>query len=189
MEELKRIKEQLISVIQGQMVHLDCIDAKELGEVVDCVKDLAETEYYCAITKAMEDGGDLDQQQYYSRPDYEQGRMYYGGRSGRSMYNPASNGRGNSRNMNPVYYTPYMREYEPDWDPMYKNAREGRAKDARRMYMDHKEVHKDHATQMKDLEEYMKSLTEDIMEMIEEATPEEKQALQQKIATLSTKIK
>ena len=55
--------------------------------------------------------------------------------------------------------------------------------------MEHKEVHKDHATQMIDLEEYMKSLTEDIMEMIEEATPEEKQALQQKIATLSTKIK
>ena len=35
----------------------------------------------------------------------------------------------------------------------------------------------------------MKSFTEDITEMIDEATPEEKQALQQKIATLSTKIK
>ena len=189
MEDLKAIKDQLISCLRGQMDDLKNVDTHELKEVIEAIHYLAETEYYCAITKAMEDGGDLDQEQYYSRPDYEQGRMYYGGRSGRSMYNPTSNGRGNSRNMNPVYYTPYMREYEPDWDPMYKNAREGRAKDARRMYMEHKEVNKDHTTQMKDLEEYMKSLTEDIMEMIEEATPEEKQALQQKIATLSTKIK
>lgn len=188
MEELKRIKEQLIGVVQSQMANLNEVDAKELGEVVDMIKDIAETCYYCSITEAMGEEKE-ETPRYYPAPDYDMNRMYYGGRSGRNMYNPASNGRGNSRNMNPVYYTPYMREYEPDWDPMYKNAREGRAKDARRMYMEHKEVHKDHITQMKDLEEYMKSLTEDIMEMIEEATPEEKQALQQKIATLSTKIK
>lgn len=41
---------------------------------------------------------------------------------------------------------------------------------------------------MKDLEKYLQDLSEDIAEMIQDATPQEKQILQQKIATLSTKI-
>lgn len=57
------------------------------------------------------------------------------------------------------------------------------------MYMESKEMHKDQGTQMKELEKYIQDLGEDITEMISNATPEEKQLLQQKIATLSTKIK
>ena len=71
----------------------------------------------------------------------------------------------------------------PDHDP-----REGRARKSRRMYMESKELHKDSATQMKELEKYIQDLSKDVTEMIEHATPEEKQLLQQKIMTLSTKI-
>ena len=36
--------------------HIDTADTKELGgEVVDMIKDLAKTMYYCTITEAMEE--------------------------------------------------------------------------------------------------------------------------------------
>ena len=41
---------------------------------------------------------------------------------------------------------------------------------------------------MQELEKYVQELSADITEMIAEATPEEKQLLKQKIATLSNKI-
>ena len=53
MEQLKNMKQTLVSCIQGQMTHLDSVDTKELGEVVDMVKDLSEAIYYCTITEAM----------------------------------------------------------------------------------------------------------------------------------------
>ena len=55
MEELERIKEQLITCVQYQMMNLQDVDAKELGEVIDMIKDLSETAYYCSIAEAMED--------------------------------------------------------------------------------------------------------------------------------------
>lgn len=41
---------------------------------------------------------------------------------------------------------------------------------------------------MRELESYVQELTSDIMEMIAQATPEEKQMLQQKIMILANKI-
>ena len=55
-EEMKTMKTQLMSCVQGQMGQLDKTDAKELGEAVDMIKDLAEAIYYCTITEAMEKG-------------------------------------------------------------------------------------------------------------------------------------
>ena len=56
------------------------------------------------------------------------------------------------------------------------------------MYMESKELHKDKTTKLKELEQYMKELSEDIVEMISDATPEERQLLEKKVAALSTKI-
>lgn len=56
MERIKTIKDQLISQVEAQMSDLSCVDAKELGEVIDMIKDLAETMYYCEIYKQMEEG-------------------------------------------------------------------------------------------------------------------------------------
>ena len=55
MEQLKQMKEMLTGCVQGQLTHLDTVDAKELGEAVDMIKDLSEAIYYCTITKAMEE--------------------------------------------------------------------------------------------------------------------------------------
>lgn len=189
MDQIKSMKEQLICQVQGQLGHLESVDAKELGEVVDMIKDLAETEYYCSITKAMEESdkekrnGDV---YYYTMPryDYNRGRMYYDGGQGSRSYNQSSSSMRGGR----YYDEPMGYEYEYMPDMMMPDPREGRAKQSRRMYMESKEMHKDAATQMKELEKYIKDLGEDITEMIKNATPEEKQVLQQKIATLSTKI-
>ena len=55
MEQLKAMKEQLTSIVQGQLAHIDSVDTKELGEAVDMIKDLAEAIYYCRITEAMDE--------------------------------------------------------------------------------------------------------------------------------------
>lgn len=58
----------------------------------------------------------------------------------------------------------------------------------RKSYIESKEKHLDQALQMRELEDYAQELTSDLMDMIKDATPEEKQLLQRKIATLAIKI-
>ena len=170
MNHLKSMKEQLICKVQEQFDHLDVVNTEELGEVIDMIKDIAEAEYYCTITKAMEekDKEERSDNIYYHTmpyPDYDRERMHY------------SSGQGNGSEK-----SAHMSEM------IAHDPREGRAKNSRKMYMESKEIHKDAVTQMKDLEKYLQDLSEDIAEMIQDATPQEKQVLQQKIATLSTKI-
>ena len=53
LDMLKSMKASLIHEAHAQMSHLECVDTKELGEVIDMIKDLEEAMYYCTITKAM----------------------------------------------------------------------------------------------------------------------------------------
>jgi hypothetical protein len=55
MERLKTMKESLMGCVQSQMGNLQNVDAKELGEAIDMIKDLEEAIYYATITKAMEE--------------------------------------------------------------------------------------------------------------------------------------
>ena len=89
MEQLKAMKEQLTSIVQGQLAHTDSVDTKELGEAVDMIKDLAEAIYYCSITEAMDENKDKGNTYYYPtyRPDmmtrydeiFDHHSMLYGG--------------------------------------------------------------------------------------------------------------
>lgn len=54
-DKLVSMKECLMAAAQNQMGNLENVNAKELGEVVDMIKDLAEASYYCTVTKTMED--------------------------------------------------------------------------------------------------------------------------------------
>jgi type IV secretory pathway VirB4 component len=47
------MKTTLMSCVQSQMSNLKDVDAKELGEAIDMLKDLEEAMYYCTITEAM----------------------------------------------------------------------------------------------------------------------------------------
>lgn len=168
--QIKNLETQLLSQIATHMSDLNDIDTHELKEATEALHYLAEAEYYCSITKAMEekDREGRNGNFYYHTmpyPDYDRERMHY------------SSGQGNGSEKNA--HMPEMTAHDP---------REGRAKNSRKMYMESKEIRKDAATQMKDLEKYLQDLSEDIAEMIQDATPQEKQVLQQKIATLSTKI-
>lgn len=199
MERLKRMKETLTSIVENQVMGGDLtrVDAKELGEVVDMVKDLAEAIYYCTVTEAMEDHskGKEEYHHYYTERyipelyyprkydmmyterdmDRDYGRMYYtgGGSSGGN-----SNSGGGTRGF-----------YEPMYPMMDRDYREGRSGGSRKTYMEAKETHQDKAIQMKELDKYIHELGDDITEMIQDASPEEKAMLQQKISTLATKIK
>lgn len=191
MEQLMQIKEQLIAQVQGQMGDLRKVDAKELGEVIDMIKDLAEACYYCSVTEAMDDAKDNEKRQTYyymekylpyypySREnDYRDGRMYYDGNS--SSSNSSNNSGGSQMNGSRNYY-------EESY-PMWHDDREGRAGQKRKMYMESKEKNHDQPKKIQELDDYMKELTSDITEMIAGASPEEKSLLQRKMNTLVTKL-
>ena len=56
MHKLKHIKDSILDCLQAQVdCNLKNVNTKELGEVVDMIKDLEEAMYYCSIVKAMEE--------------------------------------------------------------------------------------------------------------------------------------
>ena len=126
-----------------------------------------------------------------------------GGQNGSRNYTPmmfANDGnqqsRGESRNYSPMmyagggqsmYYSPeygYPHMPIPATSPEY----EGRSPMVRRRYMDGKKQNDKH-TQMQELEQYTQELASDLTDMVKDASPEEKQLLQQKISLLASKIK
>ena len=173
-EALKTMKEQLISCVQGQLGDLSKVNAKELGEAVDMIKDLAEAIYYCTITDSMEKSDDKEQMKtninYYTTPYYKMSPDY---RSGDYMYYPNS-----SAGVN--YYT--------EMPNINRDPREGRSPMRRRMYMEGKETHNDPNSQLRELEAYLQELSTDITEMIKDASPEERATLHQKMTMLASKI-
>lgn len=182
MEDLKRIKDMLVAQVQTQMGDLHNVDAKELGEVVDMIKDLDEAIYYCTITKAMEETyDDKNNTMYYSNRNMGPGPKYY--------TVPESY-------MMPDYQRPETyRDMDRDYGKMYYHGdyprdtrMEGRSPMQRKMYMEMKDRHSSTERKMEELEKYMKELSEDITDMIEGSSPEEKKMLKEKITALASKI-
>lgn len=192
-ERLKSMKDQLLSCIEGQMHDLKRVDAKELGEAVDMVKDLEEAIYYCTIVEAMhktKDGGE---------ENAPVNNTYYYGTNYPIRYNDTY--RYMDRDNGHMYYTDKMRHYQGDYSygaehhepyaetTVYeRDPREGKSALRRKMYMEGKENKKSKDQQMKELEAYMQELSTDVTEMIRDASPEEKAILRQKMTTLASKI-
>ena len=176
-EQMKMMKHTLMNCVQGQMGDLTSVDAKELGEAVDMIKDLSEAIYYCTITESMEKS-DKETEKYYPVDYYRDmdkpyGYMYYTDSHGVS--HPSANmstGAQGTRN-----YPIEIRDY-----------REGRSPMTRKTYMERKMHGGGKEVQVQELEKYMHELTNDIMEMLDGASVEEKQMLQKKISALATKI-
>lgn len=175
MDRLKSMKENLLSIAQGQMSNLSQVDTHELGEVIDMIKDLEEAVYYCTITEAMEES--KQEKKYYR--EYQQPR--------REVYIPMMNDEYYKRDMDRERFGKMY--YETRQAVPVRDGREGRSAEVRRNYMEAKEMHQGKDIQMKELDRYMTELSHDITEMIQDASPEEKSMLQQKIAALATKIK
>lgn len=181
MEELKNIKQCLVGAVQGQLGDLKKTNAKELGEVIDMIKDLEEAMYYCAITEAMEEKKEEPKTNinYYM----EQPIHHHDGELGQTSATGHSVGA--------HYYVPYM-EYAPymmrDDAWRDKHLYNGRSGDSRRMYMETKSSSGKGQPNMKELETYITDLSDDIVEMVRESTPEEKQVLSTKLQTLANKV-
>lgn len=52
--QLCEIKTKMLSILMGQLDHLEELDVCELGEAIDIIKDIAEAEYYCSVVHAMD---------------------------------------------------------------------------------------------------------------------------------------
>lgn len=197
MDKLKNVKDCLMAQLQTQMGNLANVDAKEMGEVVDMIKDLEEAIYYCTITKAMTEKEGSKEHYYYYPIENGRGRMmddwssyermYYNGQGGGSSSN-GNGGRGSSSMSGSSSNSSSGRSYYSEYPIELRDYREGRSPKARRMYMESKEMHHSKSTKMHDLEQYMKELGSDITEMIEEASPEEKELLTNKLNHLAAKI-
>lgn len=193
-EDLKTMKTQLMSCVQGQMGQLDKADAEEMGEAIDMIKDLSEAIYYCTITESMEKANKQQNKEtvnninYYTTPmNYNNKRYpeYYRDveRNGGYMYYP--NGNSSTSSMGGSGSTSYYTELPYD---MKRDPRQGKAALRRRMYMEGKEMHNDPKSQLHELEAYLQELSSDITEMIKDASPEERSTLRQKMTTLANKI-
>lgn len=202
MERLKHVKDTLLCAVESQLGDLEKVDAKELGEVVDMVKDMEEAMYYCSVVKAMEEKKEEEKefehfmtkyapymqlQSNYRDMDREQGRMYYGDRNIERGSWPRGDREGKmNRDMD---IDRRGSEEERRYPMEIRDAREGKSPISRKNYIESKELHQGAPAQMRELEKYLQELSQDITEMIADATPEEKTVLQQKLSILASKIK
>jgi hypothetical protein len=170
-EKLKSIQECLASAAEAQVYDLENVDAQELGEVIDIIKDIEETIYYCTVTKAMKEGVE----------NHEPEVMYYGGYRKEHPSWREKEVEDKTWDNNTIYM-------EKEYPHAFEDPREGKSYRSRRMYMESKESKQDKTIQMRELEKYLQELAQDITEMIEDASAEERQYLSKKISSLATKV-
>lgn len=119
--------------VEGQMSNLQEVDAEELGEAIDMLKDLEEAIYFNTITEAMK-GKKKEEWPMENSRSYNNGgmvgnsRSYYGGES---MLRYTNNNGGQTTHSEPS---------------MERDGREGRSPMIRRMYMEAKHNQHDKAT-------------------------------------------
>ena len=64
---MKELKSEILRYCKKMCMSDDC-DVEVCGKLTDMLKDVAEAEYYCAVTKAMEEYGEEPDDTYgYSR--------------------------------------------------------------------------------------------------------------------------
>lgn len=190
MYRAKMLKECLLSKLTEQMSNLECVDAKEMGEVVDMVKDLAEMEYYCAVTKAMKERGEgreeWEEDEYEDRGEADRGGRRMPARSSRT--GRFIRGEGDPVMRDYAHYN-YMDRGEGD-SVMRSGGYRGEAdyipghSDGREYYDMMGELNPDLG-----LENYMTTMSQHLTKMIQRATPEEKEKLKHTLTTLASKVR
>ena len=71
MERLKYIKEALIESAYEHSKNLDSVDTCELGEVIDMIKDIEKTLYYCTIINDMHESKQHKQEYEHHQEEVE----------------------------------------------------------------------------------------------------------------------
>lgn len=200
-ERVCAVKDKALGLVETQLNgDISHVDAKELGEVADIAKDMAELMKYCAeaeyyhdITEAMSEASKEDKK-YYMDKYLPETAMYYTPVYYAQRRNP-SNGRY-------MYTDPTWDNEEKYKDRMYyssmngnsgsrgysRDYREGNSGMSRRTYMELKENGEDKDKTNKELEHYINDLSADMTEMIQKMDSSEKATLKQKLTTLAGKI-
>lgn len=194
---------------------IENVDTKEMGEVVDMIKDLNEAEYRAVIVKSMKEVD--EEQKEYDKELLRALKDEYGEEGGRRYYDHyryangrfAPKGKGTYRRgyEEPPYMHMYpeaehMRDMDRDYGKMYytepmagntQHMSESGYDRAKRNYTETKEMHKantpeDKEHKMKSLDSYTKELASDITGMVADMSAEEKNLLRTKLSTLVSKI-
>ena len=190
---------------------IENVDTKEMGEVVDMIKDLNEAEYRAVIVKSMKEA-DEEQKEYNKellralKDEYgeEGGRRYYDEYRYKTTGRFAPKGKGSYVGRRGYEEPPYYHSYpERDMDreygrmyytePTTTHTSESGYDRAKRMYTETKEMHKantpdDKEHKMKSLDSYTKELASDITDMVADMSAEERNLLRTKLSTLVSKI-
>lgn len=193
MNKLEYMKCKLMDAIETQIDgNLEYANTQELGEAIDMVKDLSEAIYYCTITEAMEEKDHYEQNGHYLTTHYYSEPLMYRNYPDEYYSHDYKNGmRKDSRTRYGGRYVEDTSTRYPRRDldyPMLPDHGSDKSSTTRRRYMDGR-AYNDKQTQMKELEQYTQELAADLTDMIKDASPEEKQLLQQKISLLASKIK
>lgn len=87
-EDIKMLKTKVMQFMDQEVNKYGNgrMDVKQVGELADVIKDLAEAEYYCTVAEAMNEGKQ-DTMGYTPMNRMEYGRGRTGGTSGRQGYN------------------------------------------------------------------------------------------------------
>lgn len=95
-ENIYKLKNKILKHVEDETENMSRIDVKEIGELVDMVKDLAEAEercweaaYYRSVTEAMEKSSGYTPIDYQGQGSARQG---YGNQSMRQGYSSGSMG-------------------------------------------------------------------------------------------------
>lgn len=114
LEDIKKIKQDVLRFMDQEVGKYGSgrMDTKQVGDLADVVKDLAEAEYYCTVAEAMGQGS-----QGYTRPMDDM--MGYGGygRMGYSGGQGGSQGGGSTGSMGHVDAMAMIRDMLANVDP------------------------------------------------------------------------
>lgn len=190
-KRLEHIKEALLCVVEAQLCDLTEVNAEELGEVIDMIKDIDEAIYYHTVTEAMK-GREEEWETEMKKSDHHQerkddGRWYYDSSHPVAEYSGSEKTHWVNEGSKPMKQGENTSWLNNNMSSR-NDEREGRSHISRKMYMEAKDTKKDKATQLRELEKYMAELSQDVVDMINDATTEEKQYLEKKIAALATKV-
>lgn len=188
---------------------IENVDTKEMGEVVDMIKDLNEAEYRAVIVKSMKEAD--EEQKEYDKELLRALKNEYGEEGGRRYYDHyryangrfAPKGKGTYRRgyEEPPYMHMYpeaehMRDMDRDYGKMYytEPINESGYDRAKRNYTETKEMHsgttpEDKEQRMKALDKYIKTVTNEIIKIVSDnATTEEKSLIKNNMNNLMSKF-
>jgi len=160
------------------MSNLECVDAEELGEVINAIHHLEEALYYASVTKAMEEASEEEKNEALMR------------------YYPIDTARRSSRNMlerrrydagEMMYYSDDGRYDHYNTDKYFYHKGE-HVDEAKGKYLKAKSTNSDKVSQMNSLEKYLQELASDMAEIVDGCSPEEKTLIHKKLTGLASKL-